>query len=127
MATTVRLYRIEEVVRTAGITRRALRVYQEYGLVEPVTSAEGLTLYSDDAVESLRRINRLRNDLGVNLAGVQIIIEMRHKMEELQRSLEEITRFVRDDLQAELASRLRAESRAIVPASPTKPPKLREG
>jgi MerR family transcriptional regulator/heat shock protein HspR len=119
---TVRLYRVQEVIETVGITRRALRVYEEYGLVGPA-SREEEDLYAEEALETLRRIRRLRMELGVNLAGVQVIMEMRRKMEDLQRSLDEVVDFVRGDLREELEHYIRREAKAIVPKPLTKPPK----
>lgn len=120
---TARLYRVQEVIETVGITRRALRVYEEYGLVVPATREEEERFYSEEALEALRRIHRLREELGVNLAGVQVIMEMRRKMEELQRNLDEVVHFVRRDLREELEQYLRREAKAIVPKPLTKPPK----
>lgn len=118
---TTRLYRVKEVIETVGITRRALRVYEEYGLVVPAAREEE-DLYSEEALEALKRIRRLRTELGVNLAGVQVIMEMRRKMEDLQRSLEEVVRFVRGDLREELDQYLRREAKAVIPKPLTKPP-----
>lgn len=121
MRTAARLYRIEEVLETVGISRRALRVYEEVGLVAAADREDEAPVYTEDALEALRRIQRLRQELGVNLAGVQIIMEMRGKIEELQQSLDEVVGFVRTELRTELERYLRREARALVPVHLSRP------
>jgi MerR family transcriptional regulator/heat shock protein HspR len=122
MRPAVKLYRTREVLEVTGLTRRALRVYEEAGLVAPVAREERTLLYSEETVETIRRVQRLREDLGVNLAGVQVILEMRHKIVELQTSLEEVVRFVQTDLKSELEHYLRREEKAVVPRGLHRPP-----
>ena len=121
MRPAARLYRIEEVLETVRITRRALRVYEEVGLVAAADRQEAGPVYTEDALEALQRIQRLRRELGVNLAGVQIIMEMRGRIEELQQSLDEVVGFVRTELRAELERYLRREARALVPVPLARP------
>jgi len=122
MRPAVKLYRLREVIEVTGLTRRTLRVYEEAGLVAPAAREEQTPLYSEETVETLRRIQRLRDDLGVNLAGVQVILEMRHKILELQTHLEEVVRFVQTDLKTELEHYLRREEKAVVPRGLHRPP-----
>jgi len=122
MRPAVRLYRMREVLEVTGLTRRTLRVYEEAGLVAPAEREETAPLYSEESVETIRRIQRLRDDLGVNLAGVQVILEMRHKILELQASLEEVVQFVQTDLRSELEQYLRREEKAVVPRGLHRPP-----
>ena len=122
MRPAVRLYRMREVLEVTGLTRRTLRVYEEAGLVAPAEREETTPLYSEESVETIRRIQRLRDDLGVNLAGVQVILEMRHKILELQASLEEVVQFVQTDLRSELEQYLRREEKAVVPRGLHRPP-----
>jgi MerR family transcriptional regulator/heat shock protein HspR len=121
MRTAARLYRIEEVLETVRISRRALRVYEEVGLVAAADRQEAGPVYTEDALEALQRIQRLRQELGVNLAGVQIIMEMRARIEELQQSLDEVVGFVRTELRSELERYLRREAKALVPVSLARP------
>ena len=120
------MYRLREVLESVGISRRTLRVYEEVGLVAPVEAEERIPVYEEEALETIRRIQRLRRDLGVNLAGVQVILEMRRKIEELQQNLEDVVRFVQIDLREEMESYLRREKRAIVPRPLSRPPTPRE-
>jgi MerR family transcriptional regulator/heat shock protein HspR len=98
MRTTVRLYGVREVTRSAGITRRTLRLYEELGLVEAVGVEGERPLYAEDAIETIARARRLQRDLGVNLAGVQVILDMRERLERLQGALEAMRRYVQAEL-----------------------------
>jgi MerR family transcriptional regulator/heat shock protein HspR len=123
MRTAVRLYRAREVLEATGISRRTLRIYEEVGLISPSDLEDGAPLYAEGTIETLNRIQRLRDELGVNLAGVQIILEMRRKIESLQTDLEEVIRFVQQDLRRELEQYLRREEKAVIPKPLTRPPK----
>jgi DNA-binding transcriptional MerR regulator len=92
------LLTIEEVSHATGLHPRLIASFVEFGLVEPAEPAEPpradleSARFSAEAVDRLRRIVRLRHDLGVNLAGVAVILEMRDRMEELQREVEHLRR-----------------------------------
>lgn len=74
---------------------QTLRKYEGEGLVVPERSAGNIRLYSDEDVERLRKINRLTADLGVNLAGVQVILRLTAQIEILYNEREELrTRLV---------------------------------
>lgn len=126
MRVTTRLYRVHEVLEQVGISRRTLRAYQEVGLVVAAEEEDGAPLYSAKAVESLLRAQRLRNELGINLAGVQVVLAMRGRIEELQRDLDEVVRFVRSELREELEHYLRREAKPLVPRPLAPPPRTRE-
>jgi len=123
MQPALKLYRVQEVLELTGLTRRTFRVYEEGGLVAPAAGEGAEPFYGEDAVETLRRIQRLRDELGVNLPGVQVILEMRRKIIDLQTSLEEVVRFVQSDLKQELEQYLRREEKAVVPRHLFHPPK----
>ncbi|MFM9107079.1 MAG: MerR family transcriptional regulator [Chloroflexota bacterium] len=80
------------VAARVGIHIHTIRRYEQYGLVEPHSAARGRTLYSDADVEDLRRIRRLTDDLGVNLAGVAAILHLRRQLVTLQREMAAIRR-----------------------------------
>jgi MerR family transcriptional regulator/heat shock protein HspR len=80
-------YVISVVAKLVDLHPQTLRRYEEIGLVKP-TRASGRRLYSPRDVERLRRINRLVNDLGVNLAGVEVILNMSKRMEYLQKEMD---------------------------------------
>lgn len=76
---------------------QTLRIYERKGLVRPSRTNGRARLYSADDVEDVRRIIRLSRDLGVNLAGVEIIIKMRRQMQAMQEELDILTQHVRHD------------------------------
>ncbi len=123
MQKVTKLYRIHEIVEATGISRRTLRVYQHAGLIEPVAREGRYPLFDEATLETVQRIQRIRRDLGVNLAGVQVILEMRRKIEDLQQSLEEVVRFVREELRTELEQYLRRQEKAVLPKPLAGPPK----
>src|SRR5215210_7804492 len=84
-------YMISAVAEQYEIHPQTLRLYEREGLLKPSRSDGNTRLYTDDDLERLEVILKLTRDLGVNLAGVEIILNMREKMEQMQR---EITQFV---------------------------------
>ena len=88
------LLTIEELARATGLHPQLIQSFVEFGLVEPAATGEGdaSIRFAPAAVDRLRRIARLRHDLGVNLAGVAVILEMRDRMEELLREVEHLRR-----------------------------------
>ncbi|GAB4257549.1 MAG: helix-turn-helix transcriptional regulator [Deferrisomatales bacterium] len=123
MRRAVKLCAVQEVVEATGVSRRTLRIYEEVGLIAPAAREGNRRLYPEETIETVRRIQRLRRDLGVNLAGVQVILEMRSKIELLQQSLDEMVRFVREELKHELEQYLRRQEKAVVPKPLAHPPK----
>lgn len=86
------LMTLEELAGAAELHPELVEEFIDYGLVEPATAASSNRLFSVSAVERLRRIMRLRRDLGVNLAGVGVILEMRERIENLQKELDRLRR-----------------------------------
>lgn len=81
-------YVISVAAKMVGLHPQTLRNYERLGLVRPHRSAGRVRLYSPGDIERLRRISRLTADLGVNLAGVEIILELTERVRELQRQIE---------------------------------------
>ena len=79
-------YVISVAAKLVELHPQTLRRYEEIGLVKPVR-ASGRRLYSPRDLERLRKINRLVKDLGVNLAGVEVILNMSERMEYLQKEM----------------------------------------
>lgn len=96
-------YMISAVSEKYGIHPQTLRLYEREGLLRPSRSDGNTRLYTDEDLERLEIILSLTRDLGVNLAGVEIILNMREKMEEMQRQMESFVR----ELNSELAQRPR--------------------
>ena len=82
-------YMISAVAEQYSIHPQTLRLYEREGLLKPSRSDGNTRLYTDDDLERLEVILKLTRDLGVNLAGVEIILNMREKMEAMQRQIEE--------------------------------------
>ena len=81
-------YMISAVAEQYQIHPQTLRLYEREGLLKPSRSDGNTRLYTDGDLERLEVILKLTRDLGVNLAGVEIILNMREKMEEMQRQIE---------------------------------------
>lgn len=82
-------YMISAVAEQYGIHPQTLRLYEREGLLKPSRSDGNTRLYTDEDLERLEIILKLTRDLGVNLAGVEIILNMRARMETMQRQMEE--------------------------------------
>jgi MerR family transcriptional regulator/heat shock protein HspR len=91
------VFQISIVARMIGLHQQTIRSYERIGLVTPHRTAGNTRLFSHEDVDLLRTVTRLVNDLGVNLAGVDVIIRMTHQIELLQKELEQ-TRAERDQL-----------------------------
>ena len=83
-------YVISIAAMMVGIPTYTLRYYEKIGIIEPSRSGGNIRLYSDGDIAHLRRVKTLMNDLGINLAGVEIILRMAERIAELQRQLEEM-------------------------------------
>ena len=83
------VFHISVVARMVGVHQQTLRAYERVGLLAPQRSAGNRRMYSHSDVERLRHVLRLVGDLGVNLAGVDVILRMTRQIEDLQAQLEE--------------------------------------
>ncbi|MEN6480125.1 MAG: helix-turn-helix transcriptional regulator [Anaerolineales bacterium] len=82
------IYVISVAARLVCMHPQTLRYYDRIGLMKPSRTVGRTRLYSRSDIERLRKINRLTDDLGVNLAGVEVILNMSERIEELQQELE---------------------------------------
>jgi MerR family transcriptional regulator/heat shock protein HspR len=96
-------YMISAVADQYQIHPQTLRLYEREGLLKPSRSEGNTRLYTDEDLERLEVILKLTRDLGVNLAGVEIILNMREKMAEMQRQIEEFV----SSLNTEISQRSR--------------------
>jgi len=83
-------YVISVVARMLGVHAQTLRYYEKVGVIEPSRSMGRVRLYSNRDVERLRQVRTLMNDLGVNLAGVEIILRLNERLAAMERQLEEM-------------------------------------
>lgn len=109
-----KLYMISVVSEMLGIHPQTLRLYEREGFIKPKRSGGNTRLFSEEDVEKLEMILRLTRQLGVNLAGVDVILSMREKMEQMQRDREETILNLREELAREIARREEAR-KALVP------------
>jgi len=103
-------YMISAVAELYKLHPQTLRLYERVGLLKPSRSEGNTRLYTDSDLERLEVILTLTREMGVNLAGIEIILNMREKMAEMQHQMEAFTSFV----QQELARGLRS----VVPRPP---------
>jgi MerR family transcriptional regulator/heat shock protein HspR len=89
------LYLIGVVADMLKVHPQTLRLYERKGLVRPSRTVGRTRMYSEDDVEDVRRILHLTRDLGVNLAGVEIIVKMRRQMLLMQQELQDLAAHVR--------------------------------
>lgn len=89
---------ISSVAETYGIHPQTLRLYERLGLLKPSRSDGNTRLYTDADLDRLEIILTLTRDLGVNLAGVEVILNMRERMEKLQQEVQEIIAYVRENV-----------------------------
>ncbi len=81
-------YVISIAARILGVQTHTLRYYEKIGIMEPSRSRGNIRLYSDRDIAHLRRAKTLMDDLGVNLAGAEVILRMAQRMTELQHHIE---------------------------------------
>jgi len=98
---------ISSVAELYRIHPQTLRLYERQGLLKPSRSDGNTRLYTDDDLRKLEIILTLTRELGVNLAGVEVILHMREKMEQMQVQVEEMFEFVRDQAASTLDGSLR--------------------
>ncbi len=93
-----RFYMISVVSKAYGIHPQTLRLYEREGLLKPSRTDGNTRLYSEDDLKQLEVILNLTRELGVNLAGVEIALNMRRKMEQVQAEVGEFVSWVRQEL-----------------------------
>ncbi len=96
---------IAETCRRVGILPADLEAMQEEGLISLAVVLDGKALPSDQ-LEHLEMIVRIQKDLGVNLAGIDVILEMRRKMIQMRREVDDILEFIRDQVSRDLREML---------------------
>jgi MerR family transcriptional regulator, heat shock protein HspR len=100
-------YMISSVAESFQIHPQTLRLYERLGLLTPSRSEGNTRLYTEEDLQRLEVILTLTRELGVNLAGVEVILNMREKMEQMQKQVEEMIEFVKDQVSPSLAGSIR--------------------
>ena len=104
------------VAEMYGIHPQTLRLYEREGLLKPSRTEGNTRLYTDEDLQRLEFILSLARDLGVNIAGIAIILQMRERMEAMQRQMGEFVNYVRNEVMARAQNATVDASRgAIVP------------
>ena len=112
-------YMISAVAELYHLHPQTLRLYERVGLLKPSRSQGNTRLYTDSDLERLEVILNLTRELGVNLAGIEIILNMRDKMSEMQSQMEAFIRFVRTEVARSFVTvDDRKPRNAIVPTGP---------
>ena len=93
-----RYYMISVVSKAYGIHPQTLRLYEREGLLKPSRTEGNTRLYSEEDLRQLEVILNLTRELGVNLAGVEIVLNMRRRMEQMQLEVSDFVAWVRQEL-----------------------------
>ena len=113
---------ISAVAEMYGIHPQTLRLYEREGLLKPSRTEGNTRLYTEDDLQRLEFILNLARDLGVNIAGIAIILQMRERMEEMNKQMQDFVRFVQQEV-AFRAGHAQADPRqgAIIPIRKSAP------
>lgn len=112
-------YMISAVAEKYNIHPQTLRLYEREGLLKPSRTDGNTRTYTDEDLEQLETILTLTRDLGVNLAGVEIILNMRMKIEAMQNEVNEFMDYVKKEMARGLDDWEQRLSTALVKSSPT--------
>lgn len=93
-------YVISVAAQILGVHPQTLRLYEREGLVEPKRTGGKIRLYSEGDIDRVRRVMRLTNELGVNLAGAEAILNMRERMMRMFDEMEQMRRLMYAELEA---------------------------
>jgi MerR family transcriptional regulator/heat shock protein HspR len=114
-------YMISAVAELHQVHPQTLRLYERAGLLKPSRSEGNTRLYTEQDLQRLEVILTLTREMGVNLAGIEIILNMREKMAEMQKQMEAFTQFVQQQLSRDLDSMQHKPSRhALMRLPPTR-------
>jgi MerR family transcriptional regulator/heat shock protein HspR len=92
-------YMISIAAELVGMHPQTLRIYENKGLINPKRTSGNTRLYSDADLERLRLIQRLTTELGLNLAGVEVVLRLEDELRKAHRRLERLEREMREEIQ----------------------------
>jgi MerR family transcriptional regulator/heat shock protein HspR len=107
-------YMISAVAEMYEIHPQTLRLYEREGLLQPSRTVGNTRLYTDEDLERLEFILNLARELGVNIAGIAIILQMRERMEEMNRQMQDFVDYVRTEMLSKMQQGMPASESAIV-------------
>jgi len=108
-------YMISAVAEMYGIHPQTLRLYEREGLLKPSRTEGNTRLYTDEDLERLELVLSLARDLGVNISGIAIILQMRERMDEMQRQMADFVSYVRHEVMTRAQQAADPSRGAIVP------------
>src|SRR5919202_240058 len=106
------VFMISVAAELADMHPQTLRIYEQRGLITPKRSPKGTRLYSQSDVDRLRRIQQMTAELGMNLAGVERVLEMEEQLERMNRRVEQLERRAQR-MQREMEAQLDAVRRSF--------------
>jgi MerR family transcriptional regulator, heat shock protein HspR len=115
-------YMISAVAEMYGIHPQTLRLYEREGLLKPSRTEGNTRLYTDEDLQRLEFILNLARDLGVNISGIAIILQMRERMEEMQRQIQDFVQAIQQEVMSRAHMSADAARGAIVPIRKPFPP-----
>ena len=113
-------HHISHVARVYNVHPQTLRLYEREGLLKPSRSEGNTRLYSDDDLIQLELILNLTRDLGVNLAGVEVVLNMRKKIEKIESEVTEFLDYVRKEFFEGREAEFEQRKKSLVRISPSK-------
>jgi MerR family transcriptional regulator/heat shock protein HspR len=105
---------ISAVAEMYEIHPQTLRLYEREGLLQPSRTVGNTRLYTDEDLERLEFILNLARELGVNIAGIAIILQMRERMEEMNRQMQDFVNYVRTEMLTKMQQGTSANEGALV-------------
>jgi len=115
-------YMISAVAEMYGIHPQTLRLYEREGLLKPSRTEGNTRLYTDEDLQRLEFILSLARELGVNIAGIAIILQMRERMEAMQKEMQAFFTYIQKEMLARSQADVDASRGAIIPIRPTVEP-----
>ena len=108
-------YMISSVAEMYGIHPQTLRLYEREGLLKPSRTEGNTRLYTDEDLQRLEFILSLARDLGVNISGIAIILQMRERMEEMQVQIQDFVKYIQEEVLSRASAAADPAKGAIVP------------
>src|SRR6266849_29297 len=116
-------YMISAVAEMYDIHPQTLRLYEREGLLKPSRTEGNTRLYTDEDLQRFEFILSLARDLGVNISGIAIILQMRERMEEMQRQIQDFVKYIQEEVLSRATVAADPSRGAIVPLRrPVVPP-----
>ncbi len=113
-------YHISSVAKMYNVHPQTLRLYEREGLLKPSRSEGNTRLYTEEDLKQLEFILSLTRDLGVNLAGVEVILNMRKKMEQIEAEVNEFLEYIRKEFFEGREDEFEARRRSLIRITPAK-------